>query len=192
MLRTDITLGILAGGRAERLGGRDKAWLERDGQPQISRWVRRFAPEVAGVLVSANRAFERYAALGLRALPDPDGAAPGPLAGLETLAWACPTSWLFTLPVDLLETPDDLLPGLIAAADDRGAVAEDTDGLQPLVALYRVQALRAAVGAQLIAGDYAVHRLQAALGLPRARFTAAGFGNLNTPHDLEAAGIAPR
>ena len=29
------TLGILAGGRATRLGGRDKAWLERDSTPLV-------------------------------------------------------------------------------------------------------------------------------------------------------------
>ena len=32
-VRDAITLGILAGGRASRLGGRDKAWLQRNGVP---------------------------------------------------------------------------------------------------------------------------------------------------------------
>ena len=36
-----ITVGILGGGRATRLGGADKAWLIRDGQPQVLRLARR-------------------------------------------------------------------------------------------------------------------------------------------------------
>jgi len=40
--RGEVTLGILAGGRASRLGGRDKAWLQRDGVPQVLRIARRF------------------------------------------------------------------------------------------------------------------------------------------------------
>ncbi|KLD75466.1 molybdopterin-guanine dinucleotide biosynthesis protein MobA, partial [Xanthomonas hyacinthi DSM 19077] len=35
--RREVTLGILAGGRAQRLGGRDKAWLQRDGQALVQR-----------------------------------------------------------------------------------------------------------------------------------------------------------
>ena len=42
----EITLGILAGGRATRLGGRDKAWLPVAGIPQVLRWQRRFAAVV--------------------------------------------------------------------------------------------------------------------------------------------------
>ena len=71
----------------------------------------------------------------------------------------------------------------------RGAVAEDDDGLQPLFALYRVEALRGAVDAALAAGEHAVHAMQARLGLPRVRFAGVRFGNLNTPDDLRAAGV---
>ena len=60
--RGDLTLGILAGGRASRLGGIDKAWLERGGTAQVTRIARRFDGECATVLVSANRDLPRYAA----------------------------------------------------------------------------------------------------------------------------------
>ena len=56
--RGDITFGILAGGRATRLGGRDKAWLERDGVAQVLRLIQRFGAGTGAVLVSANRAHE--------------------------------------------------------------------------------------------------------------------------------------
>ncbi|MGO4780623.1 molybdenum cofactor guanylyltransferase, partial [Lysobacter sp. 2RAB21] len=102
-----------AGGRASRLGGIDKAWLRRDGEAQVLRLARAYAPRVAQVLVSANRDPQRYAANGLRAIGDatPDL---GPLGGLHALASACATPWLFTLPVDAVNLDENLLPALIA------------------------------------------------------------------------------
>lgn len=183
------TLGILAGGRATRLGGRDKAWLERDGVPLLLALVQRFAPETEAVLVSANSGPTRYAAHGLQAIPD-RVADIGPLGGLDALAVSCTTPWLLTLPVDLVAVDDRLLRNL-RAAGDAGAWAEDDDGPQPLVALWRVAALRAALASALASGDHAIHALQSRLGMARVRFAGARFGNLNTPGDLAAAGIVP-
>src|SRR3546814_10287123 len=83
-----ITLGILAGGRATRLGGRDKAWLERAGKPLVLALARRLAPEVVATLVSANRNADLYLSHGLRAIHDRI-ADIGPLGGIEALAAAC-------------------------------------------------------------------------------------------------------
>ena len=82
MQENRVTLGILAGGRATRLGGRDKAWLERGGVPQVLRIVRRFEGECCAVLVSANRELSRYAEHGLAAIAD-RVAGFGPLAGID-------------------------------------------------------------------------------------------------------------
>src|SRR5690606_297009 len=125
----DITLGLLAGGRATRLDGRDKAWLERDGAPQVLRLARRFGAGTGAVLVSANRELDRHARAGLLAVPDRLADA-GPLAGLDALAEACTTPWLLSLPVDLVDANDCLLPSLVAAAGTRGASAQDDDGPQ--------------------------------------------------------------
>jgi len=187
---SDITLGVLAGGRATRLGGIDKAWLERDGLPQIVRWQRRFASETAALLVSANRDLPRYHAAGLTAVADRTTRDIGPLAGLDALAAACTTPWLLTLPVDLVGVNDCLLPSLIASASDAGAFAEDDDGTQPLVALWRVDALRQAMP-DALAGDGAVHAMQRRLGMAAVRLQGVRFGNLNTPRDLAAAGAVP-
>lgn len=185
----DITLGLLAGGKATRLGGIDKAWLERDGVPQVLRWQRRFSDEVSALLVSANRDPGRYAAHDLIAVPDrtPDA---GPLGGLEALAAACATPWLFTLPVDLVGTNDCLLRTLANLRGDDGAFAVDDDGTQPLVALWRCDALRVACAEALVAGDCAIHALQSRLKMARVVFSGFRFGNLNTPDDLHSAGIA--
>ncbi|MBU8974610.1 MULTISPECIES: NTP transferase domain-containing protein [unclassified Lysobacter] len=185
---SDITLGLLAGGRATRLGGIDKAWLERDGVPQVVRWQRRFAHETAALLVSANRDLHRYEAATLRAVTDRTGRDIGPLAGLDALAAACETPWLLTLPVDLVGVNECLLPTLIAAAHELGAFAVDDDGPQPLVALWRVDALRRAMP-DALAGNGAVHALQRDLGMASVRLQGVRFGNLNTPDDLAAAGV---
>ena len=184
-----ITLGILAGGRATRLGGCDKAWLERDGMPQVLRIAHRFGSDLSATIVSANRADARYAAHSLAVVADriPDA---GPLGGLDALAHACRTPWLLTIPVDLVDVNECLLRSLIAVAGDNGAFAQDDDGPQPLVALWRSDCLRDAAPAAIATGECAVHALQARLDMTRVRFSGVRFGNLNTPADLAAAGMA--
>lgn len=186
--RGEVTLGILAGGRASRLGGRDKAWLQRDGVPQVLRIARRFEPECGAVLVSANRDLPRHSRLGLQAIADRI-ADIGPLGGLDALASTCATPWLLTVPVDIVDANDCLLRTLVNAGSD-GAVAEDDDGVQPLVALYRVDSLRDAVAVCIAARDFSVQLMQTRMSLARVRFSGFRFGNLNTPDDLRLAGYA--
>jgi molybdopterin-guanine dinucleotide biosynthesis protein A len=95
---------------------------------------------------------------------------------------------LLTVPVDLVDVKDCLLRSL-AAAGGEGAFAIDDDGAQPLVALWRVEALREAVAVALATNETAVHALQARMGMTGVRFAGFRFGNLNTPADLAAAGI---
>ena len=183
-----VTLGILAGGRATRLGGLDKAWLVREGVPQVLRLAARFRPQVAEVLVSANRDLPRHAAAGLRAVADRVHDI-GPLGGIDALAQACTTPWLLTIPVDLVDSNDCLLPSLLAAAGGTGAYAEDDGGVQPLVALWNLADLRSGLVAAIASGDHAVQSLQARLRMRPVRLPGVRFGNLNTPDDLAAAGI---
>lgn len=185
---TATTLGILAGGRATRLGGIDKAWLQRDGIPQVVRIARRFAPEVEATLVSANRDLERHADHGLVAVADVVTGA-GPIGGLHALAQACRTPWLLTIPVDLVGVNECLLATLRAHVGERGAFAFDEDGPQPLVALWRAASLRTALSSAMAAGERSVQALQQALEMHPVRFAGVRFGNLNTPADLQAAGL---
>ena len=146
----DVTLGILAGGRGSRLGGGDKAWIERDGVPQVVRIARRFAREAGTVLISANRDAAKYERLGLHVVADRVEDL-GPIGGLDALATACATPWLLTIPVDLVAVNDCLLPTL-ASAGGAGASIEDDDGVQPLVALWNAGALRDAHATLLARG----------------------------------------
>ena len=187
---SQITLGILAGGRATRLGGTDKAWIERDGVPQVLRWQRRFAAEAGAMLVRANRDLPRYREAGLHAVADRVDGDFGPIAGLEALLAHSRTPWLLTLPVDLVGVNDCLLPTLCAERGPNGAYARDDDGDQPLVALWHVGAALPAATSAIQRNETAIHALQARLQMPAVRFNGVRFGNLNTPDDLRAAGIS--
>jgi molybdopterin-guanine dinucleotide biosynthesis protein A len=187
----DVSLGILAGGRATRLGGIDKAWLQRDGKAQVLRIAQRFDGRVSSVLVSANQQLPRYAALGFTAIADRH-ADIGPMGGLDALLSICRTPWLLTLPVDLVDVNDCLLPTLGAHAGDFGTFAVDDDGPQPLVALWRVDGLQPAVVEAISAGDCSMHALQARLRMTGVRCAGVRFGNLNTPSDLAVANIGHR
>src|SRR6476646_8739863 len=84
------TLGvILAGGRAARMGGRDKALLPLDGRPILAWVVERLRPQVAALALNANGDPARFASFGLPVLADATDDHPGPLAGvLAGLDWA--------------------------------------------------------------------------------------------------------
>jgi len=182
-LPDDVTLGILAGGRATRLGGIDKAWLCRDGMPQVLRWRARFASETAAVLVSSNRTDPRWRQHGLTTIPDlhPDC---GPLSGLEALAHTCTTPWLLSVPVDLAQIDEGVLQALIAAHTHAGATAQDRDGPQPLLALWRVSTLTATLPTAFSEKEYSVRRLQLRLEMGTCHWPGTPFGNLNRPEDL--------
>src|SRR5690606_2580507 len=184
----DLTLGLIAGVRARRLGGLEKAWLERVGQPPVLRRGASFAAATGDVLVSANRELARLEAAGLRAGADRVEAT-GPLAALDALSAACRSDWLFTLPVDLVDAPDDLLATLVAGRSAHGARLCDDDGAQPLVALWRTDMLRETVAAALAARAYAAHALQARHRLAEVRLRGTRLGNLNAPDALHAAGF---
>ena len=183
-----VTLGILAGGRATRLGGLDKAWLERDGKPQVLRVVQRFAARVDRVLVSANTHEQRYRQHGLTVVSDSVKGI-GPMGGLKALMAACETPWLLTIPVDVVDVNDCLLPTLLARAGAQGAWAIDDDGVQPLVALWRVDAAIRAIDEAIFRHRYGVHPLLESLGMSAVELPGVRFGNLNSPADLAAAHV---
>ena len=80
---------VLAGGRATRMGGGDKALRPLGGQPVLAHVIARLAPQVQALALSANGDPARFAAFGLPVLADSLPGFPGPLAGvLAGLDWA--------------------------------------------------------------------------------------------------------
>ena len=183
-----LTLGILAGGRGQRLGGQDKGWIVRGGESQIERTLRLHARHAQQVLISANRNLDAYGALAPVVndrLPD----FPGPFAGVQALLAAAPTQFLITLPVDAIAVPDDYVPRMMQLRDALEytvVLAQDDEGMQPLFALYPV-ALAAHAGEAIAAGTRSVREWQHRFPVQPCRFDGARFGNINTPDDLRNA-----
>ena len=120
------TIGlILAGGRARRMGGRDKALLPLAGASLVQRAVARLAPQCDRVIINANPEPARFAPLDLPVISDSVAGYAGPLAGilagLDWLADHTPDAALLAVPVDGPFFPSDLSAKLGAAAKSRDA-----------------------------------------------------------------------
>jgi molybdenum cofactor guanylyltransferase len=181
-----VAIGILAGGRGMRFGGRDKGWIELGGQPLVARVLEQVRPQGQRILVSANRHFDDYRGLGIDVVPDRWPDHPGPLAGIASLLATIDEDWLLTLPVDLQELPPDFVAAMLAARGGEPmhvVVAEDADGMQPLFALYpRVLAAHAAETIEH--GRRSVREWQHRFPVYPCVFGAHRFGNLNSPADI--------
>jgi molybdopterin molybdotransferase len=143
-LKSKVTGLILAGGRGTRMGRVDKGLQPFQGSTLAVHVLRRLAPQVATVVVNANRNLPQYQALeGVAAvLPDAMGGYEGPLAGLQTGLQHCATELLLTVPCDSPFLPADLTERLHGAmqADDADmavAVTMERDEQDPAGALYR-------------------------------------------------------
>lgn len=122
-----MTLGILAGGRGKRLGGRDKGLLIQRGQPLVAQ-LASSALQVHEVIVNchANAWLYLHYACRLVCDPHPEG---GPAKGMETLVMACQSPLLAILPCDQASPPWDWItslwrelgdaPGVFVVRNDR-------------------------------------------------------------------------
>jgi molybdenum cofactor guanylyltransferase len=189
---------ILAGGRAERMGGGDKGLLEIGGSTILGRVVERTQPQVDALALNANGDPARFADYGLPVVPDSVPGFAGPLAGvLAGLDWAAANHpqahYVVTVPADGPFVPRDLVKRLVAAvtADD-AELATAASGVQtyPVVGLWPVR-LRPALKDALV--KEGLHKIDAWTKRYRraiAPFPAEPidpFFNANTPEQLAEA-----
>ncbi len=180
---------ILAGGQSLRMGS-DKALLEIAGVPLLVRTARLVEPLVSAVTVVGSP--ERYAALGLRAIPD-HWAGIGPLGGLGTALRASNSPWTLIVGCDLPYLTVTWLDWLVARALASPADAllpQTVRGVEPLCAVYRATCAPV-VAAAIEAGVRKVTdglRGLAVQLVPEEEWKAIEFGdvlfkNMNTPED---------
>ena len=183
------------------MGGLDKGLQAHDGVPLALHVVRRLGPQVATVLVNANRNLDAYAALGAPVVADTLPDRPGPLAGFLAGLERCATPLLVAVPCDVPGLPLDLVARLregldgtdaelaiaaTRAVDDGARGDAEGERLQPTFCLMRTTvapALRAylAGGGRKIATWTAMHRRAV------VRFDDAdAFANVNSLADLAA------
>jgi len=167
-----------------RLGGADEGLIEFRGRPLVAHTIERLAPQVAGVMISANRNLERYRAFASRVVADADNTFSGPLAGIEAGLAHAPTPWLVVVPCNVPGLPLTLVKSLSNAVNARGVAAACArlDGrVQPVVCLLSV-ALLTALRRHLAGGGRAVHAWLSEVGTVAVDFEdAAAFRNLSAP-----------
>ena len=199
MVTSHVALGvsaaILAGGRATRFGGADKAQLAVGRARIIDRQLAALSA-VADDIRNVCNDPERYAALGVRVIPDAIRDA-GPLGGLYSALLDARQDRVLVIACDLPFVTAALLGRLVEesriAGDVDAVVPRSARGLEPLCALYMVRCAAAArdritrgtlqVGALLDAVTTRI--LEPEMLAPYDE--GALFQNVNTPHDHERA-----
>ncbi|QWD86584.1 molybdenum cofactor guanylyltransferase [Polynucleobacter paludilacus] len=192
--RTEITGLILAGGRAQRMGGVDKGLIPFHHRPLIESVIHRLRPQVGSILINANRNLEQYSTYGFPVLSDDDLSFSGPLAGFAAGLKACPTEYLVTAPCDSPLLPTNLVE-LLAAKMTEGsfdlvyASSKDLAGkawAQPVFCLMRIAVLKS-LQEFISLGDFKIDRWFKQLNVSTAVFDSeSAFANVNTPEELLA------
>jgi molybdopterin-guanine dinucleotide biosynthesis protein A len=193
--RSHVTAVILCGGDARRMGGVQKALQLVSGIPLVAHVHARVSPQVARVIISANRAAATYAQWADTVLVD-DVPNCGPLGGIATALRCAITPLLFSCPGDapfLHETLVDRLATALAMSDTDIAVPHDGERAQHLFALMRVSEHSSLAG-YLAAGGRSVHGWLAGRSTVTvdASDIADHFVNINTEEQLVAAGNVVR
>ena len=189
---------VLAGGRARRLGGGDKALVEIDGRPLLAHAIDRLAPQVSQIAINANGAPSRFDSFGLPVVADSVDGFAGPLAGvLAGLDWAADNTAacgrIVTVATDAPFFPKDLVACLIAAADSADAklaCAKSADRHHPVFGLWPVGLREDLRHALVEEGIRKVDLWTVRHTLAVASFPASvvdPFFNINRPEDVVAA-----
>ncbi|MEM6695118.1 MAG: molybdenum cofactor guanylyltransferase MobA [Pseudomonadota bacterium] len=191
---------ILAGGRAQRLGGGDKVLLSLAGRTLLSRIAEIVAPQVQGLALNAVDPAARFSPWDHPVINDGAFAGYGPLAGvLAALRFGAEAGvdWVLTVPGDTPFLPGDLVarlsaeaarggrPIVLAGSGEGGA----QDGLHPTVGLWSVRQA-ADLEAALRDGTRTMLAWCDAQGFGSVRWPNTPrdpFFNVNTQEDLAEA-----
>jgi len=185
---------LLAGGRATRMGGRDKAFAAVGGEPIAVRTIRLLHALFPQVIVSTDRP-ERFRGLDVETVPDLFPGR-GPLAGIHAAMRASRYPHVFVVACDMPGLEASVIRFLVSRANGVDAVVPAWEGdIEPLHALYAVHTLPV-VERCLREGR---HALREFLPLIRVEYvpehvlrtlegSAQSLTNVNTPEELAAVG----
>lgn len=175
---------LLAGGKSSRMG-RDKAFLEFEGEPLWRHQVATLKKLAPAQLMIAGPARAEWSE---HEIVTDEIADAGPLAGVAAALRKCTAPLLVVLAVDLPRMSADFLLSLFR--DAQGAVPGGPDGFEPLAAVYPV-ACASLTARALRSGDFSMQnfvRKAVDQGLVAERKISPSermlFANLNTPADL--------
>ena len=189
-----MSAAILAGGRASRFGGIDKAALLIGGERIIDRQLAAVSAVASEIFIIGNEP-QRFAGLGIPVIPDVVAGA-GPIGGIATALQAAGHDWVLVLACDLPFVTAALLERLAAARDENVdlVLPRSVRGVEPLCAVY-ARSILPLVRQRI---DDEERQLAALAALLRVREIGPDalaeldrdgrlFENVNTPHDYGRA-----
>jgi len=138
--KSNITCVILAGGEARRMGGADKGLIELAGKPMIDYVIAAMEPQVANIIINANRNLEFYRNYGHKVIADDFKGYNGPLAGMASSMKVIDTELMSTVPCDCPQLANDLAERLLQQLEQDDAdisVAHNGKRLQPVFSLLK-------------------------------------------------------
>ena len=184
-----------------RMGGVDKGLQLHLGIPLALHALQRLEPQVAGLMLNANRNLDAYRAMGAPVWPDDPPDFSGPLAGMLAGLEHCSTEYLVTVPCDSPNFPVDLVAQMIEGIASAGAGAaiataytreEGELRAQPVFCLMKTS-LRDSLRKFIESGERKTGLFAARHGGVRVVFDdAAAFANANTLGELATLQINPR
>jgi molybdenum cofactor guanylyltransferase len=186
--RESITAVVLAGGKGRRFEGRDKGLIEFHQRPIVAHVIDALIPQVAGVMINANRSVAQYESFGYPVINDELSGFQGPLAGFAAAMENAPTSHVLILPCDgpfiLPDYARRMARALIAGGAEM-AVAHDGERMQPVHALIPVRLLDS-LKAFLDSGERKIDRWYVRHSVAMVDFTGLSnmFKNINTQEQL--------
>ncbi len=122
------------------MGGSDKGLIRLAGQPMLWYVLEVLRPQVARVVVNANRNLDSYREFGCDLVSDVVGNFSGPLAGMASGMQAASTPYVVSVPCDSPLVTGDLVARLYRALREQDAevcVVHDGDRMHPVFLLLR-------------------------------------------------------
>ena len=125
---------ILAGGRGQRMGGRDKGLVEWRGEPLVAHVQRTVRPISTDLVISCNRNQKTYATYADQIVGDAELDFPGPLAGVIAGLTAARRDWVVVLACDAPLIDQGLIEDLLqlAVAGESAAMVRQGGYWQPM------------------------------------------------------------
>ena len=199
--KSDIGGVILAGGKASRMGFRDKALSLMHGRPLLEYVASNAANQVEHLVLNVNHNIQHYQIFGLPIVPDRDASYHGPLLGiLSAMHWFQSEqadkgiSYLACFPGDVPEFPQDVVSQLAQKlSKESNAVAYifHQNQIQSLFSLWDLGVIRQ-VEEAVAAGSYGPKLLFGSLNAVAVYCddnSPGIFYNINNEEDLNAAAL---
>ncbi|MFF7064679.1 molybdenum cofactor guanylyltransferase MobA [Pseudomonas sp. NPDC008258] len=125
---------ILAGGRGQRMGGRDKGLIDWQGEPLVAHVQRVVRALSDDLVISCNRNQEAYRAYADQLVGDAQADFPGPLAGVIAGLKVARHDWVVVLACDAPLVDRVLIEDLLrlAVANDSAAMVRQGGYWQPM------------------------------------------------------------